>query len=344
MKTLLVHLLLFFGFLSCTPSESQYAQSTQKKQWAIVLHGGAGVISKDISESVREEYEAALQRALDKGVSLLKEGSSAIDVVEAVIRLMEDDPHFNAGKGAVMTSTGEHELDASIMDGATLETGAVAGVKTVRHPISLARKVMEETRHVLLGGAGAEDFADEVDLERVENSFFTTPRRKAQLERAQQQERDQSLFIPSHPQDTALFFDYDKFGTVGCAVLDKKGNIAAGTSTGGMTNKKHGRIGDSPIIGAGTYAHNATAAISATGTGEEFIRHGVARDIAARMAYKNVSLNKAAEEVIHGVLKPGDGGIIAVSSTGEIAMVFNSLGMFRAAADSDGLMTVKIWE
>lgn len=344
MKSLLVHFLLLLGFLSCSPAGSQNAQPTPKKQWAIVIHGGAGVISKDISESVRKEYEEALKNALDTGTKLLKEGSSAIDVVESVIRLMEEDPHFNAGKGAVMTSAGEHELDASIMDGATLETGAVAGVKTVRHPISLARKVMEETPHVLLAGAGAEVFADEVEVERVENSFFTTPRRKAQLERAQQREQDQSLHNPAHSQETDTFFDYDKFGTVGCAVLDKQGNIAAGTSTGGMTNKKHGRIGDSPIIGAGTYAHNATAAISATGTGEEFIRHGVARDIAARMAYKNLSLNKAAEEVIHGVLKPGDGGIVAVSASGEIAMVFNSLGMFRAAADSDGLMTVKIWE
>jgi beta-aspartyl-peptidase (threonine type) len=235
-----------------------------------------------------------------------------------------------------MTAKFEHELDASVMDGSNLACGAIAGVKTVKNPISLARKVMTETRHVLLAGSGAEVFAEDMEVELVDNSYFTTERRKRQLERMKN--RETSSLTPNDR------FDVNKYGTVGCVVIDKAGNLAAGTSTGGMSNKKHGRVGDSPIIGAGTYADNKTCAVSATGTGEEFIRFGVARDISAIMEYKGVSLNEAADAVIHGKLAKGDGGIIAVSHTGEIAMTFNSLGMFRGAADSDGRYEIKIWE
>lgn len=328
--------LTFLSLLVFATSSCETAPQMPQKDWAIVIHGGAGVISKAIPDSVRTEYETALDLALMKGKEMLETGSDALDVVEQVIRILENDPHFNAGKGAVMTAKFEHELDASIMDGTSLACGAVAGVKTVKNPISLARKVMTETRHVLLAGDGAEVFARDMEVEMVENSYFTTERRKRQLER--QKSRETSALLPADA------FDINKYGTVGCVVLDKQGNLAAGTSTGGMTNKKHGRVGDSPIIGAGTYADNKTCAVSATGTGEEFIRFGVARDISAIMEYKGVSLNEAADEVIHGKLAEGDGGIIAVSHTGEIAMTFNSPGMFRGAADSEGLYLVKIWE
>jgi beta-aspartyl-peptidase (threonine type) len=302
--------------------------------WAIAIHGGAGVIAKDIPDSIRIGYEKALETALQQGKNLLESGVPALDVVVQVIETLENDPHFNAGKGAVYNSKGEHELDASIMDGQTLACGSVAGVKTVKNPIKLARLVMEKTAHVLLAGTGAEEFADETGVERVPNSWFDTPHRYEAFERARQK----------YQQETQVIEVGHKKGTVGCVVLDRSGNLAAGTSTGGMTFKKFGRVGDTPIIGAGNFASNETCAISCTGTGEAFIRHGVARDIHARMKYKNLNLIAASNEVVHGVLKPGDGGIIGVSRTGEIAMVFNTSGMFRGAADASGRFEVKIWE
>ena len=334
LRILLSLLLTFLIFSSCVPNEAPINQ----KEWAIAIHGGAGVISKDIDPKVRAEYEEALAAALNHGKMMLENGTQALDVVEHVINMLENDPHFNAGKGAVMTADGTHELDASIMDGSNLACGAVAGVKTVKNPISIARKVMTETSHVLLAGEGADLFAKQQGVELVPNDYFTTEKRKKQLEASQ---KSSAAVLD---RTSADYFDYDKKGTVGCVVLDKKGNLAAGTSTGGMTNKKHGRVGDAPIIGAGTYADNNTCAISATGSGEEFIRFGVARDISAIMEYKKVSLKQAADEVIFNKLAKGDGGVIAVSHTGEIAMPFNSLGMFRGAADSEGLYTVKIWE
>lgn len=309
-----------------------------KSPWAIVIHGGAGVISKDITDSVRLEYERALQEVLDAGVQMLKDSAEAMDVVEAVINRMEDDPHFNAGKGAVLNARGQHELDASIMDGRDLSCGAVASVHNTRHPISLARKVMLETNHVLLSSSGADEFSIEVGEEQVDNSWFTTERRKAQWESRQEKNK------ASAQVEVEIDSKINKYGTVGCVVLDLKGNLAAGTSTGGMTGKKYGRVGDSPIIGAGTYANNASCALSATGTGEEFIRHGVCRDISSRMLYQGVSLNAAADSVVHGTLKEGDGGIIGVSKHGEIAMTYNSLGMFRGCANAEGRYEVLIWE
>jgi beta-aspartyl-peptidase (threonine type) len=295
--------------------------------YALAIHGGAGTISKSLPDSEREAYLDSLRQALRIGTSILDEGGTSLDAVEQVIRLLEDDPRFNAGRGAVFNHDGGHELDASIMDGATLGCGAVAGVTTVRHPISLARLVMERTRHVLLSGAGADRFAQEMGVERVDPDYFFTERRFEQLQRALRK------------QEAAA-----EKGTVGVAALDRQGNLAAGTSTGGLTNKKHGRVGDSPIIGAGTYADNATCAVSGTGIGEEFIRHGVAHSISELMQHRGLSVEEAARRVVHERLRPGDGGIIAVDRRGAIAMVFNTEGMYRGAADSSGRFEVMIWE
>ena len=322
---------------ACQPETTESGQPLpERMEYAIVLHGGAGVISRDIDDEVRDGYLASLEEALTIGRDLLDAGGSSLDAVEQVIRYLEDDERFNAGRGAVFTSEGRHELDASIMDGRDLNAGAVAGVRTVKNPISLARNVMEESRHVMFAGDGAERFADMMDVERVDNSWFNTDRRRQQLERA----RDQAAFhdgTQAHP-------DVHPFGTVGAAALDRDGNLAAGTSTGGMTNKMPGRIGDSPVIAAGTYADNNTCAVSATGHGEKFIRNAVAYQICAIMEFQDATLAEAARIVIHEKLDEGDGGIIAVDYLGNISMEFSSPGMFRGAADSDGRFEVAIWE
>jgi beta-aspartyl-peptidase (threonine type) len=300
-------------------------RAASRVEWAIAIHGGAGVIDREKYADLAPEYEEALAAALRVGVGILESGGSSLDAVEQVVRVMEDDPHFNAGKGAVFTHEGANELDALIMDGRDLACGAVTGVRTVKNPISLARKVMEESKHVFFSGEGAEAFADETDLERVDPAYFFTQRRYDQLQAARERERG------------------SEEGTVGCVALDRDGNLAAATSTGGLTNKLFGRIGDTPIVGAGTYADNRTCAVSGTGKGEQFIRHTVARSIAALMEYPGLSLEEAAERVIHGELDPGDGGMIGVARDGSIALVFNSPGMFRGAADSSGRFEVAIW-
>lgn len=310
------------------------ASETRQVDWALAIHGGAGVISKDMEEETKQEYFAALEQALRVGQRHLEQGGSSLDAVEMVVRTLEDDPKFNAGKGAVYTHEGTHELDAAIMDGRQLEAGAVAAVKTIKNPILLARRVMEVSPHVFLIGEGAEAFAAEQGLERVEQDYFHTERRREQLDRSLEQEKNAAA-APSVDQ---------VYSTVGAVALDRDGNLAAATSTGGMTNKRFGRVGDVPVIGAGTYADNRACAVSGTGHGEKFIRHTVARSIAARMQFDGASLAEAAEAVIHGELEPGDGGVIAVSHTGEIALVFNSEGMFRGAADSSGRFEVAIWE
>lgn len=318
----------------------------------------------------REEYLKGLRTALDTGVSILAQGGTALDAVEAVVRTLEDDPLFNAGRGAVFTHDETVELDASIMDGRTLACGAVCGVKTVKNPISLARLVMEKTSHVLLSGAGAEQFAAVVGVERCENSYFYTEHRHRALQQAKATDQVQldhsglttvdSKISPAQLAGTSaggVSPTADSAGagagsdeaahvkgTVGCVALDAQGNLAVATSTGGMTNKRWGRVGDSPIIGAGSYANNKSCAVSSTGAGEEFIRHVVAHDIAALMEYGGHSVAQAADLVVHTKLAKGDGGVIAVSKDGEVAMPYNSVGMFRAAADSNGLHTVKIWE
>ena len=300
-------------------------------EWAIAIHGGAGTIAREAPAEQLAEHKAALEAALRHGQTMLTNGASAMDVCEAVVRILEDDPHFNAGKGAVFNEKGEHELDASIMDGATLSCGAVAGVRTVKNPVSLARLVMQRTKHVLLMGEGAEQFATLMGVERVPNTWFDTEHRRKVLEEVLR-ERAAGLAKPSHT-----------YGTVGCVVRDAQGKLAAATSTGGLTGKRWGRVGDTPIIGAGNWA-DARVAVSGTGTGEQFIRHAVARTIAARMEYGGQSLQEATDGLVRHTLQPDDGGVIAVDRDGRIAMPYNSEGMYRGAADSTGRFEVHIHE
>lgn len=290
-------------------------------QVAIAIHGGAGTMKKENMTPEREKaYHDALQKALAAGYAILEKGGTALEAVEATIMIMEDDPLFNAGKGAVFTQAGTNELDASIMNGADLNAGAVAGVKTIKNPIQLARLVMTDSPHVLMAGDGAEAFADTVDVEKVDPKYFYTEERWQALERVRE-----SIKKKQEAEGDS------KRGTVGCVALDKHGNIAAGTSTGGMTYKKFGRVGDSPIVGAGTYAENASCAVSATGHGEYFIRAAVAYDIAARVKYQNLSVQEAADAVIHQKLGDmgGDGGVIVLDAKGNIAFSFNTAGMYR---------------
>jgi beta-aspartyl-peptidase (threonine type) len=324
----------FLGVIGCGLALAGCASATRgggEPRFAIAIHGGAGVLSKTATPEERGAYSKSLAKALALGRNMLARGDSALDVTEAVVRELEDNPLFNAGKGAVFTAEGTHELDASIMDGSNLACGAVAGVTTVKNPIALARLVMSKTHHVLLQGTGAEHFADEQRVERVPNSYFDTEKRRKGFEEWKAEQKHVQVKPPY------------TYGTVGCVALDSHGNLAAATSTGGMTGKKWGRVGDSPIIGAGTYANNASCAVSCTGTGEEFIRYGVARTVSERMLLAGESVHAAASHVIFKTLKPDDGGLIAVSKDGEIAMLFNSEGMFRGQANSQGLFEVGIW-
>lgn len=306
---------------------------------AIVLHGGAGTILKEnLSPELEQAYLHILDSAITKGYAMLQDGISAADAVVAVIMIMEDSPLFNAGKGAVFTHEGRNELDASFMDGATLNAGAVAGVTTVKNPILLARAVMEKSPHVMMTGSGAERFATEQGIELVDPSYFFVQSRFDALQRIKSEEKIQLDHDDKQPRDA-------KFGTVGCVALDVNGNIVAGTSTGGMTNKRWNRVGDSPIIGAGTYANNKTCGVSATGWGEFFIRAVVAYDISALMEYKGLSLKEAVELVIMEKLPAlgGDGGVVALDVKGNVAMIFNTAGMYRAAIDQTGSKTVAIY-
>jgi beta-aspartyl-peptidase (threonine type) len=296
-------------------------------------------------------YRSALSAALEAGAMLLREGGSSLDAVEASIRLMEDDPLFNAGRGAVFSMAGRNELDASIMDGATLNAGAVASVIRVRHPITLARAVMEKSPHVMLAGDGAELFAQQQGLELVAPSFFFTERRWQELEKTLK-ERGEPIPArpPGAPQPQSSFvgemLDAHQLGTVGVVALDSHGNLAAGTSTGGMTGKRWGRVGDSPIIGAGTYASNESCAVSGTGAGEFFIRLTVTREICALVQYKGYSIQQAADEVVQQRLTAlgGTGGAIVVSPQGDIAWSFNTPGMYRASMPSAGPTRIAIFK
>lgn len=297
--------------------------------FTLVIHGGAGVISRaDFPKENIPKIHADLERALDAGEAVLKRGGAALDAVTAVVVILEDSPYFNAGKGAVYNAAGKHELDASIMEGHTRRAGAVAGVTTIRNPVRLAREVMEHSPHVMLAGEGAEAFADtRTSIERVPNDYFDTPHRLKQLHDAKVGEKAAaSVTRPG-----------TYFGTVGAVALDQHGHIAAATSTGGMTNKRWGRVGDSPIIGAGTYATD-DCGVSGTGWGEFYIRAAVAHDICARMAYRGDSLAKAAEDVVNGVVPRlgGDGGAIALDRHGNIALPFNTGGMYRGWIKPDG--------
>lgn len=304
-----------------------------ERPYGLVIHGGAGVIERASMTPEREaEYRARLGEALHAGYAVLDRGGPALEAVTAAINVMEDSPLFNAGKGAVFNADGICELDASIMDGRTQAAGAIAGVHHIKNPINLAKDVMLKSPHVMMAGEGAEKFARTLGYELVPNEYFQTDWRREQLKKAQAKERE--------GKDRTAAADYFtrtlRWGTVGCVALDQSGNLAAGTSTGGMTNKKFGRIGDAPIIGAGTYANNATCAVSATGWGEFFIRVGVARDIAAQMEYKGTPLREAAAATIAKVAQlGGDGGVIALDARGNTALEFNSPGMYRGIKLSD---------
>lgn len=315
------------------------AQAHQDKPFAIAIHGGAGTISKSkMTTEKRAAYESKLKQARDAGFALLAKGESSQAAVIAAIQILEDSPLFNAGKGAVYTFDGEHELDASIMNGKTLNAGAVSGVKTVKSPIALAEKVMEKSVHVMLSGEGAETFAKQQGIEQVENTYFDTEARYKSLLRAKKKLAEKEKELKDFQAAHQLLPNEFKYGTVGAVALDKSGTLTAGTSTGGMTAKRYGRIGDSPIIGAGTYANNESCAVSATGHGEYFIRYHVAADICARMQYQNITLKKAADVVVNDVLLEagGSGGIIAIDYAGNITMPFNSSGMYRASKSSNG--------
>jgi len=333
MKTkaiILTNLMICFLILLSCKSEKKTASgqsiSSQKQEWAIVIHGGAGGITREnITPEMDKEYRASLLVAINTGKKILADGGSALDAVEQTIRTMEDNPLFNAGKGAVFTHDGKNELDAAIMDGSNLAAGAIAGVTDIKNPITAARRVMTNSPHVLLTGAGASQFAKEQGLEIVDPSYFYTERRFNELQEILKKEKN---------------------GTVGCCALDKNGNLAAGTSTGGMANKKYNRIGDSPIIGAGTYANNNTCAVSGTGHGEYFIRWTVAHDISALMEYKELSLREASELVVNEKLVKagGSGGVICVDKSGNVSMPFNSSGMFRGFATADGKEGIYIYK
>jgi beta-aspartyl-peptidase (threonine type) len=337
------------------PGSSGGAATARPGRWAIAIHGGAGTLDPATPPEKVAAYTATLEAALKLGADQLAQGKSALDVVESVVRMLEDDPKFNAGKGAVYTEIGTHELDASIMEGRTLACGSVAGVKTVKNPISLARLVMEKSGHVLLMSEGAEKFADAVGVERVPNTYFDTPERYEALQKKLEERRKKSSSAGtgdrgvaaasgSTPEEDPFAPTFEKgFGTVGCVALDARGDLAAATSTGGLTAKRFGRVGDTPIIGAGCFADNRSAAVSCTGTGEEFIRHTVARDIAALVEHKGWSAIQAAQFVVHERLAPDDGGVIVVSRSGEIAMIFNTSGMYRGAADSSGRFETAIF-
>ncbi len=337
-------LFALFLFLGACNTPSQEPITTVKAgvqkapAYAIVIHGGAGTITKaNMTDEKEKAYREKLNEALEVGENILKNGGTSADAVTQTIMIMENSPLFNSGKGAVFTNAGINELDASFMDGKTLNAGAVGGVTNIKNPILAARAVLEKSEHVLLTGKGAEQFSEEMGIEQVDNSYFRTERRWESLQKAKAAEQKTGDISYDNP-------DY-KFGTVGCAALDKQGNLVAGTSTGGMTNKRYNRIGDSPIIGAGTYANNNTCAVSSTGHGEYFIRYAVAFDISARMAYLKEDVATAASTVINKTLVEagGTGGVIALDKFGNVAMPFNTAGMYRGYA-KPGERVVKIYK
>lgn len=295
------------------------SETVTGKYYTLVIHGGAGTINKDLPDSLKQIYFSTMTEALNIGKEILEAGGSALDAVERVVIYLENHPQYNAGRGAVLTSDGTFELDASIMDGSNLSSGAVACVKTVKNPISLARLVMEKTEHVLFAGSGADELAKQFAVEIVDQDYYKDERRMKQFENM-------------------------KKGTVGAVALDMNGNIAAATSTGGRMGKTPGRVGDSPIIGAGNYANNKTCGVSGTGVGELFIKYQIAFNISALMEYKNFSLADAVNEILHKQLEPNTGGIIAIDKNGNHVIDFNTSGMPSGVANSDGLFEIKIWK
>jgi beta-aspartyl-peptidase (threonine type) len=333
-----------FLLIFCVMWPCLLALAQERPDWALVIHGGAGTIRRDLmSPELEAQYRQGLRQALEAGGKVLQEGGSSADAVEATIQVLEEDSLFNSAKGAVFTHEEQVELDASFMDGGSGQAGAVAGVKTIKHPISAARRVMDSSVHVMMAGPGAEAFAAEQGLALVPNAYFYTDKRLRQVQQLKAREAG-----PALDHDSEVEADEPvkkKHGTVGCVALDRQGNLAAGTSTGGMTNKRYGRVGDSPIIGAGTYADNATCGVSCTGHGEYFIRNVVAYDVAARMKYLGESVQQAADYVINTELveKGGSGGLIAMDQQGQIAMPFNSSGMFRGYLKAGGEVVIEIY-
>jgi len=345
----IICLILLIGCKPTSDKQEDISKNTEEKknEFAIIIHGGAGtILKKNMSDEKEAEYKTKLEEAVRVGYTILKNGGTSQEAVMKTIQVMEESPLFNSGKGAVFTHEERNELDASFMDGKTLNAGAVAGVTNVKSPIELAIKVMTDSDHVMLSGKGASEFAKEKGLEIVDPSYFYTERRFKSLQRIKEKEKTEL----DHDDKTAVFYDSDiknaKFGTVGCVALDKEGNIAAGTSTGGMTNKRWGRIGDSPIIGSGTYANNATCGVSSTGWGEYFIRNQVAYDISAQMEYKNSSLKEATTDVIQNKLTKlgGTGGVVALDKNGNMSFEFNTAGMYRASMDDKGQLVIKIYQ
>lgn len=351
MKKLYLYVCLSAGLILSGCQENKKKSDSKKEivtaqekpkqhDFAIAIHGGAGTIQKEhISDSLESAYRSKLKEAITAGHSILKNGGSAVDAVRASINVMENSPLFNAGKGAVLTHKEKPSLDASIMDGKTLNAGAVAGINHIKHPIDLAFSVMKNSEHVMLSGKGAEEFAKQQGFELMPESYFIT---KQQLDRIKTIKKEEA-------HKTAVFYDpvlkAEKLGTVGCVALDKNGNLAAGTSTGGMANKKFGRIGDSPIIGAGTYANNKTCAVSCTGWGEYYIRGVVAYDMSALMEYAGLSVNEAAKRIIHEKQPKlgGNGGILAMDHFGNVSIDFNTPGMFRAKMNENGTLTIGMY-
>lgn len=344
-------LLFNAGALAAAPEQSPPAgvsrnpdrqPNMETQRIRLAIHGGAGTIERSNMTPERErEYRAGLERALSTGYEILKRGGSSLDATEAAVRVLEDDPHFNAGKGSVFTSAGTNEMDAAIMDGKTLAAGAVASLKHVKNPISLARLVMERSGHVMMDSEGAEAFAKENGIELVDQKYFFTQERWDALQKIKAAEKSRTSGAGKEIRIT----DQDRHGTVGAVALDRNGNLAAATSTGGTTNKRPGRIGDSPVIGAGTYANNATCAVSATGDGEYFIRATVAGDVSALMQYRGMSLKDAAQAALNKVAKlGGTGGLIAIDRQGNISLPFNTSGMYRGYVDPNGKFVVEIYK
>ena len=319
----IIGLTILVGIVGCSAPVEQVSEPQERPEWRLVIHGGAGVILRENLSSKQEaEYRAALETALEAGADILRSGGSAVDAVQAAVIPMENDPLFNAGVGSVYTAAFEHELDASIMDGRDRNAGSVAGVKRVRNPVLAARAVMDQSEHVMFAGEGADQFAETVGLEMVENSHFNTARRLRSLESVLERQKQRT--------------SSEKAGTVGAIAIDKDGNVAATTTTGGMTAKSAGRIGDAPLIGAATYAQNGICAVSATGHGEYFIRVGVAKTICARAELAGESVGDAAESALAQVAAlGGDGGVIVMDGRGNYEYVFNSPGMYRGMIDPD---------
>ncbi len=348
MKKILFYIALLVISIGCKDQmEIKKSNEIKQNQFAIIIHGGAGtILKKNMSPEKEKVYKNKLKEAIQVGYAILKNGGTSQNAVMKTIQVMEESPLFNAGKGAVFTHEETNELDASFMDGKTLNAGAVAGVTNVKSPIELAISIMTDSDHVMLSGKGASVFANEKGLEIVDPSYFYTERRFKSLQRI----KDRKKTELDHDDKKAAFYDTDiknaKFGTVGCVALDKTGNIAAGTSTGGMTNKRWGRIGDSPIIGSGTYANNATCGVSSTGWGEYFIRGQVAHDISAQMEYKNATLKEATTDVIQNKLTKlgGTGGVVALDKNGNMSFEFNTAGMYRASMNDKGKLVVKIYK